>query len=52
MKSIIIAVLPNAKLVYNNLPSFNWTLNFLNQTYEDMLSGGKNKTAQKNNHYG
>jgi isocitrate lyase len=22
---------PNAKLVYNNSPSFNWTLNFRNQ---------------------
>ena len=33
-------VVPNAKLVYNNSPSFNWTLNFRNQAYEDMLASG------------
>ena len=38
-------VVPNAKLVYNNSPSFNWTLNFRNQVYEDMLSEGENMTA-------
>ena len=26
-------VIPNAKLVYNNSPSFNWTLNFRQQVY-------------------
>ncbi|OMP32424.1 isocitrate lyase [Mangrovimonas sp. DI 80] len=35
------AVVPNAKLVYNNSPSFNWTLNFRKQAYEEMLSSGK-----------
>ena len=25
---------PNAKLVYNNSPSFNWTLNFRQQAYD------------------
>jgi isocitrate lyase len=34
------AVVPNAKLVYNNSPSFNWTLNFRNQVYEEMLAEG------------
>ena len=34
-------VIPNAKLVYNNSPSFNWTLNFRNQAYDQMLDGGK-----------
>ena len=28
-------VWPNAKLVYNNSPSFNWTLNFRQQVYDD-----------------
>ena len=43
-------VIPNAKLVYNNSPSFNWTLNFRNQAYEEMLSEGKNmETYDKNN---
>ena len=28
MMDRIRAVIPNAKLVYNNSPSFNWTLNF------------------------
>jgi len=27
---------PNAKLVYNNSPSFNWTLNFRQQAYETL----------------
>jgi len=34
-------VVPNAKLVYNNSPSFNWTLNFRNQAFEEMLALGK-----------
>tara|TARA_B110000211_G_scaffold114497_1_gene132737 strand:- start:7045 stop:8664 length:1620 start_codon:yes stop_codon:yes gene_type:complete len=38
-------VVPNAKLVYNNSPSFNWTLNFRNQSYEEMLSEGEDMTA-------
>ena len=32
---------PDAKLVYNNSPSFNWTLNFRQQTYDLWLSEGK-----------
>ncbi|MGG6230659.1 isocitrate lyase [Tenacibaculum sp. SDUM215027] len=34
------AIVPNAKLVYNNSPSFNWTLNFRNQVYDEMLIQG------------
>ena len=29
-------VIPNAKLVYNNSPSFNWTLNFRQQVFDSM----------------
>ena len=42
-------VVPNAKLVYNNSPSFNWTLNFRNQAYDDMLALGKNMEAYDRN---
>jgi isocitrate lyase len=42
-------VVPNAKLVYNNSPSFNWTLNFRNQAYEEMLDEGENMTAYDRN---
>ena len=34
-------VIPNAKLVYNNSPSFNWTLNFRQQVYEQMVTAGE-----------
>jgi isocitrate lyase len=30
-------VIPNAKLVYNNSPSFNWTLNFRQQAYDALV---------------
>ncbi|CAO1653595.1 isocitrate lyase [Parasphingorhabdus sp. NYA22] len=33
-------VVPNAKLVYNNSPSFNWTLNFRQQVYDAMAAEG------------
>ena len=42
-------VVPNAKLVYNNSPSFNWTLNFRNQAYADMLEEGENVTEYDRN---
>ncbi len=35
------AVVPNAKLVYNNSPSFNWTLNFRQQVYDAWNEAGK-----------
>jgi isocitrate lyase len=34
-------VFPNAKLVYNNSPSFNWTLNFRQQVYDAWKAAGK-----------
>jgi len=38
-------VVPNAKLVYNNSPSFNWTLNFRQQVYDAMENDGKDISA-------
>ncbi|NQZ45847.1 MAG: isocitrate lyase [Flavobacteriaceae bacterium] len=32
---------PNAKLVYNNSPSFNWTLNFRQQAFDTMNDEGQ-----------
>ncbi|APD94784.1 isocitrate lyase [Alteromonas mediterranea] len=32
---------PNAKLVYNNSPSFNWTLNFRQQVFDAWTEEGK-----------
>ncbi len=34
-------VIPNAKLVYNNSPSFNWTLNFRQQVFDTWKEEGK-----------
>src|SRR3546814_8653773 len=34
-------VVPDAKLVYNNSPSFNWTLNFRQQVYDRWAKEGK-----------
>ena len=34
-------VFPNAKLVYNNSPSFNWTLNFRQQMFDAWEKAGK-----------
>ncbi|MFC0604367.1 isocitrate lyase [Winogradskyella pulchriflava] len=49
MVNRIRGVVPNAKLVYNNSPSFNWTLNFRNQVYDEMLAEGENMTAYDRN---
>lgn len=38
-------VIPNAKLVYNNSPSFNWTLNFRQQVYDTMVEAGEDVAA-------
>lgn len=38
-------VVPNAKLVYNNSPSFNWTLNFRQQVFDAMTEEGKDVSA-------
>lgn len=34
-------VIPNAKLVYNNSPSFNWTLNFRQQVFDVWQKEGR-----------
>jgi isocitrate lyase len=39
------AVVPNAKLVYNNSPSFNWTLNFRQQVFDAWQADGKDVAA-------
>eukprot|EP00913_Durusdinium_trenchii_P015248 g14309.t1 len=38
-------VIPNAKLVYNNSPSFNWTLNFRQQVYDAWEAEDKDVSA-------
>ncbi len=38
-------VVPNAKLVYNNSPSFNWTLNFRQQVFDAMVEAGEDVSA-------
>ena len=38
-------VVPNAKLVYNNSPSFNWTLNFRQQTFDGMQEANKDVSS-------
>ena len=40
MVNAVREVVPNAKLVYNNSPSFNWTLNFRQQVFDAMLDAG------------
>src|SRR5210317_474418 len=38
-------VIPNAKLVYNNSPSFNWTLNFRQQVFDAWSAEGQDMSA-------
>jgi isocitrate lyase len=38
-------VIPNAKLVYNNSPSFNWTLNFRQQVFDAWSEDGRDVSA-------
>ena len=45
MVSAIRAEVPDAKLVYNNSPSFNWTLNFRQQIFDLMSAEGKDVAA-------
>ena len=45
MVNKIRAAVPNAKLVYNNSPSFNWTLNFRQQAFDDWAAEGKDVSA-------
>jgi isocitrate lyase len=37
--------IPDAKLVYNNSPSFNWTLNFRQQAFDAMAEAGQDLSA-------
>ncbi|WP_315764396.1 isocitrate lyase [Sphingomonas sp. Y38-1Y] len=39
------AVVPGAKLVYNNSPSFNWTLNFRQQVFDAWTKDGRDVSA-------
>ncbi|WJG08450.1 isocitrate lyase [Aliiglaciecola sp. LCG003] len=41
MVDAIRQTIPNAKLVYNNSPSFNWTLNFRQQVFDTWQEAGK-----------
>ncbi len=45
MVNRIRAVIPNAKLVYNNSPSFNWTLNFRQQVFDAWAHEGRDVWA-------
>jgi isocitrate lyase len=45
MMNEIKKVVPNAKLVYNNSPSFNWTLNFRQQIFDGMHEEGKDVSS-------
>ncbi|MBY5992791.1 isocitrate lyase [Ferrimonas balearica] len=38
-------VVPSAKLVYNNSPSFNWTLNFRQQVFDAWEAAGRDLSA-------
>ena len=42
-------VIPNAKLVYNNSPSFNWTLSFRQQVFDAWTEEGKDVSAYDRN---
>jgi isocitrate lyase len=45
MMDRIRAVIPNAKLAYNNSPSFNWTLSFRQQIFDAWAKAGKDVSA-------
>ncbi|MGO1749764.1 MAG: isocitrate lyase [Marinobacter sp.] len=45
MVNRIKAEVPDAKLVYNNSPSFNWTLNFRQQVFDAWSEEGKDVSA-------
>lgn len=48
MVNAIREVRPEAKLVYNNSPSFNWTLKFREQVYGEWSEAGKDLSAYPN----
>ena len=45
MMNEIRKTIPNAKLVYNNSPSFNWTLNFRQQVFDAWAEDGKDVSS-------
>ncbi|MGB1192101.1 MAG: isocitrate lyase, partial [Pseudomonadales bacterium] len=45
MVNAVREVVPDAKLVYNNSPSFNWTLNFRQQIFDLWTEEGKDVSA-------
>ena len=45
MMNEIKKVIPNAKLVYNNSPSFNWTLSFRQQVFDSMSESGEDTSS-------
>jgi isocitrate lyase len=45
MVNAIREVRPEAKLVYNNSPSFNWTMKFRDQVYQEWKAAGKDLSA-------
>ena len=47
MVNQIRAAVPNAKLVYNNSPSFNWTLSFRQQVFDTWSESGKDVSVYK-----
>ncbi|MBX7201248.1 MAG: isocitrate lyase [Rhodospirillaceae bacterium] len=46
MMDRIRAVYPQAKLAYNNSPSFNWTLSFRQQVFDEWQKNGSNSVAE------
>jgi isocitrate lyase len=50
MMDRIRAVVPNAKLAYNNSPSFNWTLNFRQQVFDAWSAEGRDMSAYDRAH--
>ena len=49
MMNEIKKVVPNAKLVYNNSPSFNWTLNFRQQVFDAWEAEDKDLSQYERN---
>ncbi len=43
-------VVPNAKLTYNNSPSFNWTLNFRQQVFDTWQNEGRDLSSYDRAH--
>jgi isocitrate lyase len=48
MVNAVREIIPNAKLVYNNSPSFNWTLAFREQVYAEWVEAGKDVSEYSN----